>query len=89
VVAQGYQPSVYISDSEYFLSKRSTETEERLSSDQLKLGSIGGGRTGINPDTITDAMMCLTDRTLACLSSESPYQQLTETDAHTYTQPLD
>ena len=29
------------------------------------------------------------DRSLAQLSSERPYQQLTETDADTYTQPLD
>jgi hypothetical protein len=31
----------------------------------------------------------LTDRSLAWLSSERLYQQLTETDADTYTQPFD
>jgi hypothetical protein len=31
----------------------------------------------------------LTDRSLAWLSSERPNKQLTETDADTYTQPMD
>jgi hypothetical protein len=38
-----------------------------------------------NTDTITDAMLCLQT---ACLSSELLYQQLTETDADTYSQIL-
>jgi hypothetical protein len=41
-----------------------------------------------NLDTITEAILCV-DRNLALLSSERLYQQLTETNAHAYNQPLD
>ena len=41
-------------------------------------------------ETITDAIYdVLTDRSLAWLSSERPNKQLTETEADTYTQPMD
>ena len=38
-----------------------------------------------NPDTITDAMLCLQTGAV----SERLYQQPTETDADTYSQPVD
>jgi hypothetical protein len=41
-------------------------------------------RQAPNPDTITDAMLCLQTGT-----SEKIYQQLTETDTDTYSWPLD
>jgi hypothetical protein len=37
---------------------------------------------------MTDAILCL-QRSLAWLSFEKLYQQLTETDTYTYSQPLD
>jgi hypothetical protein len=62
--------------------------EERWSNDQVQFGIhlTGGWGEAPRPDTITDM---LTDRSLPWLSSERPYQQLTETEADTYTQPLD
>lgn len=41
------------------------------------------------PDTTTDAIDVLTDRSLAWLSFQRPYQQLIQTYANTYTQSLD
>ena len=90
----GYQFTVKIPDPQLFLSKRSVKTkmekrlEERWSNDQVQFGIhlTGGWGEAPRPDTITDM---LTDRSLPWLSSERPYQQLTETEADTYTQPLD
>jgi hypothetical protein len=54
-------------------------------------------KTQVTADTIEDVekgptLLCypeLTDSSLAWPSSERPYQQLPETEANTYTQPLD
>ena len=42
----------------------------------------------LRPDTITDVMVCLQIGALAWLS-ERPNKLLTETEANTYTQPMD
>ena len=52
--------------------------KERLSNDQPNLQSISCGGTKA-------CCHVLTDRSLAWLSSERSYQQLTETEAETYT----
>lgn len=62
--------------------------KERPSRNWPNLGTIP--RTGTKPNTITDAMLCLqTGAWHGWLSSEMLYQQLTETDADTYSQPMD
>jgi hypothetical protein len=76
---------VNISDPEWFLSKRTAGTKilkrlkKRQSNDWPNLGSSSWGRGPLRPDTVTDD----TYVSLAWLSSESPYQQLTETEADT------
>jgi hypothetical protein len=60
---------------------------ERRSSDWPNLGSISRGGSKAWP-----CYWCygvLTDRSLTWLPSERPSEQLTETDADTYTQPID
>ena len=60
--------------------------KERPSNDGSNLGSMGG--RGYQALTLLFYGV-LTVGSLAWLSSERPYQQLTETDANTYTHPLD
>ena len=86
----GYQPTVKISNPELFLSKRTagttmeTSLRERRSSDRPN--HLKRRHQGLTRLLIYDVP---TDRSLAWLSSERPYQQLTKTDADTYSQPLD
>jgi hypothetical protein len=85
----GCHPTVKNSNSELFLSERTTGTKmekslmERRSSDRPKLGS--SSRVAPRPDTITGV---LTERSLAWLPSERPNKQPKEPDADTYTQPI-
>ena len=77
---------ISLSALQYFLFLKNTVIKERPSRVQANLGSIPCVDT--NPPHYYWYYGVLTGRSLAWLSSERPYQQLTETDADTYSQPL-
>ena len=79
-------------DPELFLSKTNsgTKMEQRLKKRPVSSPTWDPFHgQAPNPDTITDAMLCLHTGQLAWLASESLWQQMTETDADNYNQPLD